>query len=414
MYKTINQCRICGNPNLVEVINLGEMMLTGVFPKTKDSGITVGPMSLVKCRGEDSCGLLQLKQSYDLKELYGLNYGYRSGLNKSMVDHLHAKVRKILGLISLTAGDLVIDIGSNDGTTLAAYPSDALILVGIDPTGIKFKEYYKPYIKLIPDFFSKEILEKHLGAKKAKVVTSLSMFYDLENPLQFMREVYEVLDNEGIWVFEQSYMPTMLKTNSFDTVCQEHLEYYALKQIKWMADKVGLKIIDIEFNDINGGSFSLTAAKRTSSYGEAKNLSTILQQEKTTGLDDLKIYEVFSSNITKSKEELLALIRKIKSEGKSIFGLGASTKGNVLLQYCGITEKEIPFIGEVNSEKFGSFTPGTFIPIISEAELLSKNPDYLLVLPWHFRNFFLQIQKFKKINLIFPLPQLEIIKQNDK
>lgn len=410
MYKIIEKCRICGNSKLVEVINLGEMMLTGIFPKIVDKTITTGPMSLVKCVGaKDTCGLLQLKQSYDLRELYGLNYGYRSGLNKSMVDHLHGKVKKIMSIVNLKEHDLVVDIGSNDGTTLAAYPAQGFHLVGIDPTGVKFKDFYNAHIKLIPDFFSKDILVQNCGDKKAKIVTSFSMFYDLENPLSFMQEVCDVLEDEGIWVFEQSYMPTMVKKNSFDTICQEHLEYYALKQIKWMADKVGLKIINVEFNDINGGSFSVVAAKKSSHYPEAFNLDKVLAQEKDEKLDSLQPYIEFSRNINRTKKELRDFINKVKGEGKKIFGLGASTKGNVLLQYCRITEKEIPLIGEVNKEKFGAYTPGTFIPIISEEELLSKHPDYLLVLPWHFKDFFIKIPKFKNIKLVFPLPQLEVV-----
>lgn len=410
MYKTIEKCRICGNPNLAEVVNLGEMMLTGVFPRSKDKSVTSGPLSLVKCIGPShTCGLLQLKQSYDLRELYGLNYGYRSGLNKSMVDHLHGKVKKIRSMVELEDNDLIIDIGSNDGTTLAAYPSDGLDLVGIDPIGVKFKDFYKSHIKLISDFFSKNILVKNCKGKKAKIVTSFSMFYDLESPLSFMQEVCDVLDDEGIWVFEQSYMPAMLKTNSFDTICQEHLEYYALKQINWMADKAGLKIINIEFNDINGGSFSVVVAKKTSHYSEASNLEKVLEQERKAGFDDLLPYVEFSNNIDKTKQELLGFIKKVKGKGKKIFGLGASTKGNVILQYCGITQQDIPLIGEVNVEKFGAYTPGTFIPIISEEALLANGPDYLLVLPWHFKEFFLKIQKFNGIKLVFPLPQLEVI-----
>ena len=203
-------------------------------------------------------------------------------------------------------------------------------------------------------------------------------------------------------------MPTMLETNSFDTICQEHLEYYSLKQIKWMADRVGFKIIDIEFNDINGGSFSVTAAKNDSHYPEDSNLESVIEQERKASLDNLQPYIEFSNNIDRIKQELINFINKVKGDGEKIFGLGASTKGNVILQYCGITENDIPFIGEVNADKFGSYTPGTFIPIISEEDLLAKKPDYLLVLPWHFKNFFLKIKKFQNTKLVFPLPILEV------
>jgi NDP-4-keto-2,6-dideoxyhexose 3-C-methyltransferase len=385
-------------------------MLTGVFPKSRTEEVTKGPLSLALCYGEQGncCGLLQLSCSYDLKEMYGENYGYRSGLNKSMVDHLHGKIRKLLSIAKLQPGDLVLDIGSNDGTTLAAYPQEGFTLLGIDPTGAKFQQYYPPHIELIAEFFSSRLLLERYGTRRAKVVTSFSMFYDLEQPVDFMREVHEVLHDEGLWVFEQSYMPTMLETNSYDTICQEHLEYYGLEQIKWMADRVGFKIIQVEFNDINGGSFSVAVAKRAAAFPEAPDIAQLLEREQRMRLRSIDTYQAFAGRVEAARKDLVALIRRLKQEGKRIYGLGASTKGNVILQYCGITSSDIEYIGEVNSEKFGCYTPGTFVPIIPEDELLSKGPDYLLVLPWHFRQFFEASKKFKEVRLVFPLPSLQI------
>ncbi|MDB5988692.1 MAG: C-methyltransferase [Herbaspirillum sp.] len=411
MYKKVEKCRICGNVNLERVLDLGEQMLTGVFPREKDAEVTTGPLHLVKCVGDgEVCGLLQLEHSYDLGEMYGENYGYRSGLNASMVTHLHNKVKKILGQVALREGDLVIDIGSNDSTTLQAYPSSGAVLVGVDPTGVKFHSYYPAHIQLIPDFFSSALVEKRFPGQKAKVVTSFSMFYDLEDPVGFMQQVYQVLANDGVWVFEQSYMPTMLDTNSYDTVCHEHLEFYALRQIKWMTDKVGFKIIDVEFNDINGGSFSITVSKSKGDTTVAPAIQKILDDERLRGLDTLLPYQEFAERAVQTKRDLLKFIETAHAEKKSVAVLGASTKGNVLLQYCGLTPEDVAFVGEVNPEKFGCHTPGTWIPIISEQELLSKKPDYMIVLPWHFRQFFVTNKKFTNMNLVFPLPKLEVVK----
>jgi len=227
MFKTISKCRICGGEHLINVMSLGEQTLTGVFPKFRTETITSGPVDLVQCASEGGCGLVQLKQSYDLSEMYGMNYGYRSGLNPSMVKHLHSKVDKILDLGILQHGDLVIDIGSNDATTLRAYPPGLYQLVGIDPTGVKFSCYYPPEIRLIHEFFSAEAVAQALSGKKAKVISSFSMFYDLEDPIAFAKEIEGALDDQGVWIFEQSYLPSMLRTNSFDTICHEHLEFYA-------------------------------------------------------------------------------------------------------------------------------------------------------------------------------------------
>ena len=412
MSKPIKVCRICGNKNLVKVLDLGEQFLTGVFPKTKKQPVSRGPLHLVKCHNNvltsSVCGLLQLGHDYSLDEMYGENYGYRSGLNLSMVRHLQSKILYILQTVNLKDDDLVIDIGSNDSTTLQAYPNHKCNLVGIDPTGKKFSKFYPPHINLISDFFSHSTVRNHLGDKKAKIITSFSMFYDLDNPMKFMKDICRTLAHNGIWVFEQSYMPTMLERNSYDTVCHEHKEYYGLHQIKWMTDKVGLRIIDVQFNEINGGSFSVTVAHLSSDYKDYPYLQKLLNCEIQKSLHALEPYFQFSKRVEHLRIELINFLKQKKIKGNSVYALGASTKGNVILQYCGITEKEIPFVGEVNLDKFDCFTPGTLLPIISEEILLKKNPDYLLVLPWHFKDFFINNKKFNNTKLVFPLPTLEV------
>lgn len=408
MCKQISQCRICGSRRLELVLDLGIQMLTGVFPREAGAKVTEGPLRLVKCSGDGACGLLQLQHSYDLGQMYGANYGYRSGLNQAMVHHLRDKVKRILGRVALTSDDLVVDIGSNDGTTLRAYPEGPL-LVGIDPTGAKFRDFYPPHVMLLPDFFSASLMARSLPGKKAKVVTSFSMFYDLESPMNFMQEVHDLLADDGIWVFEQSYMPSMLQRNSFDTVCHEHLEYYGLRQIKWMTDRVGFRIVDVEFNDVNGGSFSVTVEKSSKPEAVPNVVQQILERELYEGLDTLNPYLEFSERVFLAKLALARFFEDAKKDGRTVVALGASTKGNVLLQYCGLSGEDIVAVGEVNPDKFGCYTPGTWIPIVPEAELLQSKPDYLLVLPWHFRDFFLSSSRFTGTRMVFPLPNLEIV-----
>jgi NDP-4-keto-2,6-dideoxyhexose 3-C-methyltransferase len=411
MYSKVAKCRVCGNPHLEEVLDLGEQTLTGVFPKHKDQAITRGPLRLVKCTGTaDCCGLLQLAHSYDLGEMYGDNYGYRSGLNPTMVQHLHAKVARILGMVDLSDRPIVLDIGSNDGTTLSAYPSASCTRVGIDPTAAKFRQYYPDDVVVIPDFFSGRRFMEAFPDRKARVVTSFSMLYDLERPLDFMREVASILDERGVWVFEQSYMPLMLEHNSYDTVCHEHIEYYALRQIQWMVDRCDLKIVDVEFNDINGGSFSVTVARAASGYPRFNQLEMQLEREREAGLDTLAPFQAFAKRVRLSREALRNFVKSAISNGKRVACLGASTKGNVLLQYCSFTPEEILGVGEVNGDKYGCFTPGTLLPIMPESDLLADEPDYLIVLPWHFRSFFLRKYRLGRARLVFPLPELEIVK----
>jgi NDP-4-keto-2,6-dideoxyhexose 3-C-methyltransferase len=310
----------------------------------------------------------------------------------------------------LNPGDLVIDIGSNDGTSLGFYPEN-LKLVGVDPTGNKFKKYYKPHVELISDFFTSSLVNNVYGDKKAKVVTSFSMFYDLDEPVSFAKEVSSVLDkNEGVWIFEQSYMPLMLERNSYDTICHEHLEYYGLKQIAFIAEKAGLKLIDVELNDVNGGSFSVVAAPLNSDRKpNSEKINSMLAAEEKAGLQTLEPYQSFFERVKENKAKLIDFIQAANRSGKRVCGLGASTKGNVVLQYCGFTEHDIQVVADVNPDKFGTYTPGSCIPIIDERRVLAEKPDYLLVLPWHFREFFVTNPAFKNTNLLFPLPNIEIV-----
>jgi NDP-4-keto-2,6-dideoxyhexose 3-C-methyltransferase len=411
LYTNATRCRICGGAELSSVLDLGNQALTGVFPASRSAAVPAGPVELVKCTIAGGCGLVQLRQSYDVSEMYGANYGYRSGLNASMVRHLESKVARILGMDILREGDVVIDIGSNDATTLKAYPQGRYELIGVDPTGKKFATHYPASIRLIPDFFSAALLRSGGIRKPAKVITSFSMFYDLESPMDFMRDIAQVLDAEGIWVCEQSYLPTMLDTVSFDTICHEHLEFYGLKQIQWMAGRTGLKIIDVEFNDVNGGSFSIVLAREGSSLKpNAARIEEVLADERDRGLDGVEPFEAFCREMEKARDALMTFLHQAKASGHRVMGLGASTKGNVLLQRFGIDPTLVACIGEVNPDKFGCFTPGSLIPIVSQEQVLEARPDYLLVLPWHFRRFFEQQPSLTGRTLVFPLPRLEIVK----
>lgn len=256
-YHKIDRCRVSGSENLISVLSLGNQALTGVFPKSPADQITVGPLELVWC--PDS-GLLQLAHSYEASEMYGENYGYRSGLNQSMVDHLTEKVAWLERLVPLGAGDVVLDIGSNDSTTLKAYQTKGLRRIGIDPTGEKFKQYYPSDIALVPTFFSADAY-RSVEKKPARIVTSIAMFYDLDAPVEFAKQIESILADDGVWHFEQSYMPSMLRLNSYDTICHEHLEYYSLSTVKRIVEMAGLRLVGVVMNGVNGGSFAVTAAK---------------------------------------------------------------------------------------------------------------------------------------------------------
>lgn len=407
---SVEKCRVCGNTKLNLVFDAGEQVLTGRFPKSTDEDITKGPLQMVMCDAATGCGLVQLGHSYDLEEMYGDSYGYRSGLNKSMVKHLESKVARIQQMVDLREDDLIIDIGSNDGTTLNAYEQGKYNLVGVDPSAKKFAQYYKEGITRVPEFFNQQSITRFFADKKARVVTSFSMFYDLEDPKLFAGDIASVLADDGVWVFEQSYLLTMLTANSFDTICHEHLEYYTLGSVSKILADVGLKVVDVEFNDVNGGSFSIVACKKDSTRAvNQAQIDAIMAEEDAIGLEDLSAFEKFGQRIDQERENLMNFLQEQKAQGKTVSGLGASTKGNVLLQYYGIDSELLNVVAEVNPDKFGSYTPGTLIPIEDQVKVLADEPDYLMVLPWHFRDFFVNAPALKGRKLVFPLPKFEIV-----
>ena len=406
--KKILFCRFCKSNKLVDVINLGKQSLTGVFPKNVKDKVTRGPLIVALCK---NCSLLQLRHSYNTEELYGLNYGYRSSLNSSMVNHLRNKAITLVKNYKITKKDFIIDIGSNDGTFLNFF-KNYKNLIGVDPTIAKFKKNYNKEITQIEDFFPSNILNSKIKLKKAKLITSFSMFYDLEDPFEFSCQIKKMLTSDGVWQFEQSYMPFMLKQNSYDTICHEHLEYYSLTIIKKILEKAELKILDVEFNNINGGSFSVTATHGNSKKkSNQKIISWLLGEEQKMELNKPKVYLDFADRTKKHKKSLLNLLQKLKRNKKKVSGLGASTKGNVILQYCKIDKSLLESIYEINTDKFGKFTPGSNIKILSDKKISKNNCDYLLVLPWHFKDHIIKKEKKliqKGIKLIFPLPEIEI------
>ena len=409
MYQAINACRICESRELDSVLHLGDQCFTGIFPKDPNEPLASAPLEIMKCA---RCGLVQLHHNFEPSMLYGPTYGYRSGLNKSMVEHLRAKAAHLQKIRPLQPGDVVLDIGCNDGTSLGFYPAD-VTRAGFDPSAEKFRKFYAPGVQLVVDFFSGKTFQQRFGSKKAKIISSIAMFYDLPSPPAFVEQVRDVLAPDGVWHLEQSYLPLMLKVNAYDTICHEHLEYYALKQIKWLTDKFGLKILDVQLNDINGGSFAVTVAHKNSAFPEATAvIEKFLREEKELGLDGSVVFEQFKQRVHKHREELPAKLAEIQRGGKLALGYGASTKGNVVLQFCNITPKLLPAILEVNADKFGCHTPGTKIPIISETEGHARNPDFLMVMPWHFKANVMQREAAylkRGGKLLFPLPEIHTV-----
>jgi hypothetical protein len=331
-----------------------------------------------------------------------------------MVEHLRQKASSITAQVDLRKGDLVLDIGSNDGTFLSFFPGSTQ-RVGMDPSAAELCEFYDKGIHCITDYFSASRFRQDFGNAKVRVVTSIAMFYDLDNPQEFVCDIASILADDGVWHFEQSYLPLMLDVNGYDTICHEHVEYYSLAQIEWMLTSAGLVIVDVETNNVNGGSFAVTACKATAARAISGRVDEMRAHERRSELNTVQPFRVFEQKVTQHRRQLIELISRLTGDGSSILGYGASTKGNVILQYCGLSAEQIPCIAEVNADKFGCYTPGTLIPIVSEDEAHAMRPDYFLAMPWHFRTTLLEREAdflSRGGGMIFPLPQLEIVKRN--
>jgi len=400
--RKIKHCRSCKKKKLNRVLSLGNLSFTGIFPSKENETIPKGPLELVIC---NYCKLVQLQHNFNLKYMYGKNYGYRSSLNKTMVQHLKNKASSLSKYLK-NNNNTIIDIGSNDGTLLSFFNKKNKI-IGIDPTIKKFKKFYRKDIIQVQEFFP----PKKFKVNDANLITSIACFYDLTDPIKFAKKVYSSLDENGIWHFEQSYLPKMINNLSYDTICHEHLEYYSLRSLKYIMDRTNFKIVDIQFNKINGGSIALTVAKDISKFKETSKVKKILKLEKKNKIHSKDYFSKFSNNIKINSKKFKKFLKDQNNKKKIFACLGASTKGNVILQYEKLDKRIISFVYEVNSNKFNHYTPGTKIKILPERNIKKNNPDYLIVLPWHFSNFFIKNKKrfFNNISLIFPLPKFRVV-----
>lgn len=411
----IKRCRICKGGNLYKIIDLGQQKNTSIFPKYCDlNKVETYNINLLLCK---ECGLVQLEETTPPDLMYKSgNYGYKSSISNTMRNHLKKYNEEILSKKEITPKSIVLDVGSNDATFLKYYKNN-IRRIGVDPTGEQFKEYYTD-IELLPEYFTKDNVINRFGNIKCSIITSICMFYDLPDPVQFARDIYDLLEDDGIWTCEQSYLLTMLKTNSIDTICHEHLEYYGLTQIVEIAKRANLKIIDVKFNSSNGGSFRVYFCRKGSNiYNECTDLiKEILNNENKMDIKNPQIYTDFISSCDKELKKLKTMLRTINENNKKAYILGASTKGNCVLQYANITSNDVKYAVERNPNKIGHCT-STGIEIIDEEKMRNNPPDYLIVLPWHFKNEIIE-RESKFLNnggqFIFYFPTFEIISAKPK
>jgi NDP-4-keto-2,6-dideoxyhexose 3-C-methyltransferase len=401
------KCKNCKKKTIKKIVKIGNQPLSGFFYSRKKKNLSKYSLDLYKCL---NCDLVQLNNSADTKKMYGKEYGYKTSVSKMMVSHLKEKVTRIKKYKLIKSGNRILDIGSNDASFLKLFGKNYK-LFGIDPSAIKFKKEYRG-MKLITNFFSKKNIIQNIKNKNVKfdLISSFAIFYDVEDPNSFCQDIELLLNDNGIWICEFSYLPLMLKNLTFDQICHEHIMYYSFVVFEKILINNNLKVIDIKLNEINGGSIEVIISKNNSKMRINKSLIKKIKD------DEKKItkrsFQNFSRRIQKIKQDLNNFINK----NSPIIGYGASTKGNIVLNYSNINSTQVPYICDANRQKFGKFTPGTNIEIISKDKMRQLKPKYLLVLIWSFRPEIIK-QELEYIkqggNLIFHLPKFHIVNKSN-
>ncbi len=410
----IARCRVCGNADLIPCIDIGEQYLSSVFPENLDyrENAVKYPLDLVMCRKyERTCGLVQLGHRLDLTAMYDA-YPYTSSTNSSMARILENVAESGKAQKNVKSGDVILDIGGNDGTLLSFFRNEPFTLINIDPAKNVVSLLDSPNYISVRDFFSAGAF-RLVSEKKAKLVFSIAMFYHLDDPLKLARDAAACLDDEGVWIIQMAYLPAMLRTNMYDNIVHEHAGYYATLHMQWLMEQAGLEVFDVMENDVYGGSFRVFVKKKgCAKFPQTERLHANLRKEVEEGLYELSTYQQFMQRIEKTRSDLQALCKKIKAEGKTIWVYGASTKGNTILQYCGIGKNEIVAAADSNPFKHGKYIIGSDIPIKDEAEMRAAKPDYLLSLPYSFTEGFMKREAglmAQGTQFIVPLPEVQVI-----
>ena len=406
----IKFCRNCKSASLRKLFSLGRLKFTGKF-LLKNKFIPSGVLELIICK---NCKLVQLRDNFNPSYMYNNDYGYRTGINLTMTNHVKKVVKKLIKIASIKKNEAVLDIASNDATLLNFYNNRSITTFGIDPLVNKFIKKYRKITYKTSNFFNFKSVNSVCPNIKFKIITALSVFYDLEEPNLFLGDIKKLLHPEGLLYIEFADLKSIIQQNMFDTICHEHLEYYSSTVLINMLKKHNLRLFDQEYNTINGGSSAYYICHDHAQYiSNKKKIINILKEEKKLGLSNFSTFINFKKKIDIIKLKLnLILKRLVNKKNKIIHAYGASTKGNVLLQYFKINNKILKYVAERNPIKYNLYTPGSNIKIISEKKSRSLKPDYYLVLPWHFRKEILKrefLVRKKGTKFIFPLPKVEIL-----
>ena len=411
----ITACRVFGNTEFVPCVSIGEQYLSSVFPTSLDyeNSVPRWPLDLVMCRkkGEATCGLVQLAHKIDLTAMYDA-YPYTSSTNSSMAGILKSVADDGRAVWKKEESDVILDIGGNDGTLLSFFKEEPVSLVSIDPAKNVQSLLKSPNYTSVADFFSEKVF-RTVANKNAKLIFSVAMFYHLDDPMGFTREVARCLDDDGVWIIQMAYLPAMLRTNMYDNIVHEHNGYYGAQHMRWIMEQAGLEVFDVSLNVVYGGSFRIFVKRKGNPrFPLTERYQAILKDELAQGIFEPETYRQFDAHIKKTRDDLRALCESLKNAGKTIWIYCASTKGNTILQYCGLGKEYFVAAADSNPFKVGKYIIGSDVPIKSEAEMRAARPDYLLALPYSFVDAFMKREAelvAQGTKFIVPLPEVKVL-----
>ncbi|MCE9554312.1 MAG: class I SAM-dependent methyltransferase [Planctomycetes bacterium] len=409
-YSTRSSCRVCGTARLAPAFSLGELFVSNFVDANIAGAQIKAPLDLVFC---EECRLLQLLHTAPQELLYARHYWYRSGVTETMRRALRDIAVDIEERFSLQAGDVVLDIGSNDGTLLRSFTGSEIVRVGVEPANNLAEEGSRGVQVFIPDFWSYEGYWLTVG-RQARAITAIGMFYDLEDPNAFIADVRAALADDGVFVAQLMCLRNMLESNDVGNICHEHLEYYSFASLEVLLARHGLEIFDVVINNVNGGSYRIFARHAGGSTAVSEDgLHRVARvREDEADLQSLVAFQAFYSRVQKNKSECVAFIENAVATGKKVWVYGASTKGNTILQYYGLDHRVIEAAADRSPEKWGKCTVGTRIPIVSEEQARQASPDYFLVLPYAFiAEFYARETQWRESGgkFLVPLPEFRVI-----
>ena len=403
-------CQSCGATGLESLLDLGYQPLCNDYLPANDAPTsrTFYPLCVYYCR---KCSLAQLGYVIPTEDTFGEQYTYLTGSSKSLIEYYDGLAERLSQQFDLSPGDVVVDIGSNDGTFLKSLRSQGLNPLGIEGSPQAAAISIKEGIPTIDRFFgvgsAKKVKERLPQGAKIKLVIAMNVLAHTDNINEFLTELKELMDEDTIFISSSHWLIALIRNFEFDTIYHEHLRYYTMHSLMGVLERHGLHMFDGELTDFYGGS--ILGYSRLQSLPHTERLKEILDQEDQVDVPESLIG--MKNTLIKNKSHLLTMLVDLKDSGKRVIGVGAPMKASTLLNFYGITPDLVEYIAEVNELKVGTLVPGVQIPVIHENAVFEDPPDYAILLSWNMASPIIRNYRKNgfKGKFIMPVPKPEVI-----